>query len=349
MVSVKVSVQSSLFRDGDSPSPPQEILYGSTAAIPPRTFPRFTCRMAPCLTFFPPRVADFPAISKLLLTTKAPDTVEAFEAVRSRLTPGAVVVLLQNGMGNHEEIHSRLKPTQSLLAAITTQGCYRLSSPSSVRSLHASGVADVKQQEIQVIHAVGGTHVGWYPPSASTKAATEPSEMMKEVLSDLAGCGLGATQLKGIDLEERLWRKLAVNCCVNPVALLFDCPNGALLDQYANESKKYFEGVCAEISAVMKRSNEVTGSPEILIEPQDMVNEAQKVISLSRGNLCSMVQDYRKAVAESSSEGSEGNQKVISEIDFINGFVVKKGQELRVPTPWNQQLVDLVKLKFHFV
>ena len=32
-----------------------------------------------------------------------------------------------------------------------------------------------------------------------------------------------------------------------------------------------------------------------------------------------------------------------TEIDFINGVIVRQAQELRIPVPVNQTLVDLVK------
>ncbi|MDD4895711.1 MAG: ketopantoate reductase C-terminal domain-containing protein, partial [Atribacterota bacterium] len=49
----------------------------------------------------------------------------------------------------------------------------------------------------------------------------------------------------------------------------------------------------------------------------------------TRDNLNSMLQDVRK--------------KRKTEIDFINGAIVREGEKLNIPTPVNRVMTDLIK------
>src|SRR5690606_7312931 len=56
------------------------------------------------------------SITHLLVTTKATDAVAAVMAHREALAPGARIVLLQNGMGQHQSIVAAL-PDRAVYAA----------------------------------------------------------------------------------------------------------------------------------------------------------------------------------------------------------------------------------------
>jgi 2-dehydropantoate 2-reductase len=118
-----------------------------------------------------------------------------------------------------------------------------------------------------------------------------------------------------------LWRKLAVNCAYNAVSGLTQATYrelAALPDVRALQ-----QAAAREVIAVAEASG-VSLSP-------DMVLAAIERIAATMP-------------AQRSSTAQDMARRRRSEIDHLNGFVVRRGRELGVPTPVNATLYALVKL-----
>jgi len=134
------------------------------------------------------------------------------------------------------------------------------------------------------------------------------------------------------DIEPKLWKKLAINCCINPLTLILNCQNGKLADLPGDT----FSTICQEVSEVMRKSlSQKIEDQKILdqkvIDYVEMEREVRQVVTATKDNYSSMLQDYQR-----------GRK---TEIDFLNGFVVKKGREFKVQVTVNETLYNLVKLK----
>ncbi|CSC22416.1 2-dehydropantoate 2-reductase [Vibrio cholerae] len=121
------------------------------------------------------------------------------------------------------------------------------------------------------------------------------------------------------EIQQALWRKLAVNCAINPLTAIHQCANGALV---APEFTPIITAILDEVTAVMQ-AEAISGEAEAL---RDGVYQ---VIQATAANLSSMHQDvfHRRP----------------TEIDFITGYVVRKGEQHGIATPVNSALYQQIK------
>ena len=121
------------------------------------------------------------------------------------------------------------------------------------------------------------------------------------------------------EIGSALWGKLAVNAGINPLTALLGVTNGALLDR--PDAEALMVAAAAEAAAVAA----ALGLP---LE-SDAAARVRGVARLTASNQSSMLQDMRRHAP--------------TEIDAINGAVVRHGRRLGVPTPVNDVLWKLVR------
>ncbi|MEM1623726.1 MAG: ketopantoate reductase family protein [Sulfolobales archaeon] len=121
------------------------------------------------------------------------------------------------------------------------------------------------------------------------------------------------------NIEPYRWLKLAVNASINALTAVLGVPNGYLVK--VPELASATRLVAEEVAEVAKR---------VGIElPADPAEEAIRVAEKTAENISSTLADLRKCRK--------------TEVDYINGAVVKLGRDLRVPTPYNELLYYLIK------
>lgn len=121
-------------------------------------------------------------------------------------------------------------------------------------------------------------------------------------------------------IHDLVWEKLLVNVGINALAALTGLKNGQLLDY--PETVRLMEALVSE-------AVEVTRRKEIQIDENPM-NRVKVVIEATRENRCSMGQDL--------------DYKRRTEIDAINGAVVREAKSLSISVPFNRAITDLVKV-----
>ncbi len=122
------------------------------------------------------------------------------------------------------------------------------------------------------------------------------------------------------NVADALWTKLVMNCCYNALSAVAQLPYGQIVP---------VQGVPDLMRDVIAEIRAVTGRLGINV-PADVIDS---VLALSR----SMPAQY-------SSTAQDVARAKPSEIDYLNGHVVKKGEELGIPTPANRALWVMVKL-----
>lgn len=121
------------------------------------------------------------------------------------------------------------------------------------------------------------------------------------------------------DVGPYRWLKTIVNAAINPVTALLRAPNGVVVeDPWAR----------AVAEAAAREGGEVASRSGVRL-PGEPVEETFRVAAATRWNLSSMYQDVAR-----------GGR---TEVDYINGAIVRRGRELGVPTPVNETLWRLVK------
>jgi 2-dehydropantoate 2-reductase len=116
------------------------------------------------------------------------------------------------------------------------------------------------------------------------------------------------------------WGKLVINAAINPVTALLKIPNGKLLEVPAAKSL---------MTAAAIETASVAYALGIQLPFADPVLAVETVARRTAGNLSSMLKDVMR-----------GGQ---TEVDAINGAVVRAAETVQVPTPVNQTLWQLVK------
>lgn len=230
---------------------------------------------------------DFLARSDLLLVTlKAWQVSDAVKGLASSLSSTTPVLLLHNGMGTVEELKSLPNP---LLMGTTT---------------HAA-----RRDGNVIVHVASGiTHIG--PARAQDGEFSYLADILQMVLPDVAWHNT---------IRPALWRKLAVNCVINPLTALRDCKNGDLRDAPDEIAK-----IAREVAAVIEREGHH-------IAADDLIAYVHQVIESTAENISSMLQDVR-AMRH-------------TECDYITGYLLRRARAHGIAVPENARLFDLIKRK----
>ncbi len=157
---------------------------------------------------------------------------------------------------------------------------------------------------------------GGGPTTLATRPAIDEQVRRFAALCALAGVDVRVAE----DVDALLWGKLAVNAAINPLTALLRVPNGALLESpWAREVMCRAAGEVAAVAAARG----------IRLPFDDAGAQAEQVARQTALNRSSMLQDMLR--------GAE------SEIEAINGAVMRAAESAGVDVPANRLLYALVK------
>jgi 2-dehydropantoate 2-reductase len=122
------------------------------------------------------------------------------------------------------------------------------------------------------------------------------------------------------DIKGLLWSKLIINVGINALTAITRLNNGRLIE---------FEGTRKILREAVTEAVKIAKRKRIKLIYDDPLAKVEAVCEATATNVSSMLQDVLR--------------RKRTEIDFINGVVVRQGQELGIPVPINSILVDLVK------
>lgn len=227
----------------------------------------------------------------ILFCVKSTDTAETARELARIIAPGAIIVSMQNGVDNAEQI-AAASGLQALPAAVY--------------------VAASVPQPGTVKHVGRGDLVlGPQNPQSEKVAAV--------LIRAGVPCKLSE------NLSSELWTKLVWNCALNAVSALGKATYGDIIA--SEDAKKVVENVVYEVLAVAKA---VGISLPIFADPKIAIAGAFQIAAQMAATRSSTAQDMVRGKK--------------TEIDSLNGFIVRKGAKLGVPTPINHTLFALVKL-----
>jgi 2-dehydropantoate 2-reductase len=238
----------------------------------------------------PGETPDSPGpIRRLLVACKAYDAESAVAGVAHRLAPDAELILLQNGLGSQEAVAAQV-PQARCISASSTEGAFR----------------DGDWRVVFAGHGYTWLGDAGHPVAPfwldDLEAAKIPHEWSADILT-------------------RLWRKLALNCAINPLTVLHDCRNGGLQEHHCEVAT-----LCAELTELLERCGQPAAA-------DNLQQEVERVIQATAANFSSMYQDVAS--------------KRRTEIGYLLGHACKVAQRHQLNLPHLQQLQQRLTTHLH--
>ncbi|KAF1841376.1 uncharacterized protein K460DRAFT_388329 [Cucurbitaria berberidis CBS 394.84] len=300
-------------------------------------------------------------INSLIICSKAPFVLQSLSAVKHRLHKDSVVLFMQNGIGTVEEVDREIFPDPATrphyMLGVNSHGMHN-TPDDAFTTVHAGfgtislGLlpherdrkADAPYEPVVKFQANPGEPPVYpdppselnpeYPTPATTNFHWTPNQryLLRTLLRTPV---LSAASFSPPDLLQMQLEKLAVNCVINPLTVLLDARNGSVLYNYA--LTRTLRLLLSEISLVIRSLPELQYIPNVSqrFDPGRLESKVVGVARLTKDNISSMLADVRS-----------GRQ---TEIDYINGWIVKRGEELGLRCLCNYMMVQLVKGKANLV
>ena len=227
----------------------------------------------------------------VLFCVKTTDTAATARELAPLLESNSVVVSLQNGVDNAEQI--RATADLDAVGAVV----YVAAAAKAPGHIQHFGRGDL---------VIG--------PEA---------ERTQRLAAQFVRCGVPCRVSNNIEGE--LWTKFVINCALNAVSALGQAKYGRIAE--STDARKLLELIVDEMLAVAHASHLVLPGMEDRAAAQEGVMKIATQMS-----------------EQFSSTGQDLNRGKRTEIDSLNGYIVRRGAELGVPTPVNHALYTLVKL-----
>jgi 2-dehydropantoate 2-reductase len=166
-------------------------------------------------------------------------------------------------------------------------------------------------------------HVQWDVKGDTTIGPFEPSPTPFEEVERLAeACTRAGLPTEAVaDARGPQWRKLIFNAATNPVGALTGLSHGRVCEDPALRRL---------VSGLVDEGKAVAAAQQIVLDadPEELIDHAARP-EVAYDHKASMLQDV------------EARRE--TEIDYLNGGIVRFGREHGVPTPLNEAILALVK------
>jgi 2-dehydropantoate 2-reductase len=194
-----------------------------------------------------------------------------------------------------------------------------------------NGLGNVERLASRAEHVMGGVTyhgVTFVTPGEVSHAGTgatvigpvkgSPAQEVERVRAAFEECGLATTVTD--DIHSVLWTKAVVNACFNPLTGLLRVKSG-----FVGRSGELME--CCRL--IVEEAVAVARAEGIGLEAEALMERVRAVSSATAENRSSMLQDLER-----------GRR---TEIDAINGWITRQGEQRGVPCPVNRALTLLIR------
>jgi 2-dehydropantoate 2-reductase len=172
-------------------------------------------------------------------------------------------------------------------------------------------------------HVVAPGHVHWDVEGDTTVGPFEPSPASSAEVERLAeACTRAGMPTSAVaDARGPQWRKVIFNAATNPVGALTGLTHGRVCED---------EALRRLVSGLVDEGKAVAAAEGIVLDPdpEELIDYAARP-DVAYDHKASMLQD------------AEARRQ--TEVDYLNGGIVRFGQERGVPTPLNAAVVALIK------
>ncbi|CAH0030569.1 unnamed protein product [Clonostachys rhizophaga] len=251
-------------------------------------------------------------IDHLVVSVKGAQTVAAIQPLKHRLDASSYILFLQNGSGMMEEVSEKIFPDPQ-------------TRPSYITGVISHGVT--QNSPFNITHTgFAATSLGRVPRSETAPSNGEKGAASSYLLEALPLVPrFNATGYSFLDVFQMQLEKLSVNAFCNPLCALNNAKNKFLFT--IPEIRK---ALLTEISTVIQALPELQGLEGVTsrFAVEKLESTVNAILTKTAETTCSMVVDLR-----------QGRK---TEIKFINGYWCRRGREVGIPTPINDNLVRQV-------
>ncbi|EXJ95064.1 hypothetical protein A1O1_00182 [Capronia coronata CBS 617.96] len=285
-------------------------------------------------------------IWSLIVAVKGHATVSALQSIRHRVDARTTICFMQNGLGQVDELNRevftdpRTRPTY--LQGVVSHGVY-MTDPTTVVHAGFGTVAlgicrdrdrfplPPKRLNRNISELAEDERKTFYPTDKELFANLSSRYLLRTLTRSPV---LACAAFPYLDLLQLQLEKLSSNCVLNPLTALLDVPNGALL--YNDELAMVQRLLLAEISLVIRGLPELEGIPNVRVRfsAKRLEQLFRAVTERTARNSSSMREDIRNGKKP--------------EIDYINGYIVRRGEEQGIKCAINFMLMQLIKSKHQF-
>ncbi len=249
----------------------------------------------------------------IALTVKAFDVAQAADEVRAAFPVPPTIVTFQNGVGSEEAAAEAVGADHVVAATVTIPVSVPEPGHVHVRNKGGIGIAPYRNARGRVTTADAAARV-----AQSMRAA-------RFAVTDYS------------DYKAMKWSKLLLNMVGNAIPAIVDMPPDEELDQPGlfRLERDAFREAMAVMKALRIKVVNLPGQPAVLLPlgmkflPRFILQPALRSLAVSGrgGKMPSLYMDM-----------TSGRGK--SEVEYLNGAVVKAGATVRVPTPVNSTITD---------
>jgi 2-dehydropantoate 2-reductase len=266
----------------------------------------------------------------------AEEHVRAINARGLRLSGADDVVGAVRATANAEELPAcdfGIVATKSMHTGSALAATAHAFADGSVCSVQ-NGVGNEEEIATHVAQVIRGTtfpagavvepgHVRWDVKGDTTIGPFEPSPAPADAIKRLAdACTRAGMPTEAVaDARGPQWRKVVFNAATNPIGALTGLTHGRVCEDPALRRL---------VSAIVTEGKEVCAAQGIKLDsdPEELIDYAARP-DVAYDHKASMLQDV------------EARRQ--TEIDYLNGGIVRYGREHGVPTPLNEAVTALIK------
>ena len=239
----------------------------------------------------------------IFVSVKSYDTLLMARAISPLLLPGTLLVSVQNGLGNTDALAEATRHPL-ILGGRVIYGS----------EIPGPGRVNITVYTQPVLIGFSGPFV-----PAPESGALQKAGVLASVVAE-AGIPCEYTE----EIEKHLWAKLFYSCALNPLGAIHRVPYGALGEK--PEWRGIMEAVVCEAFAVARARK----APLLWENSSDYLDLFySKLLPDTRHHRSSMLQDL------------ERGRK--TEIDSLNGILVRYARETGVPVPVNESLTEQIQ------
>lgn len=262
-------------------------------------------------------------IDFLLICVKTFDTVKSLTPLMDRITAKTRILLVQNGMGVVDELYSKLwtdvasRPT--IYQGVISHGVWQSPEFNNTYNYNHAGFGYLKVCQI--------------PRDLGNSAGSDETIKNDGVINALLQSDLNVTSYPYAELLVYQIQKFLVNCCMNATTSIVDAKNYKLAG--LKETDTLFTSILSEsLDVLYKAYPTLSASPlakELLSLEKQLAFVKYVGFQINSKNSTSMRQDVLNLRD--------------TEIDYINGHIVKKAAELGAAAPVSSTISTLLNMK----